>query len=728
MTWPIGTRARLRFLLNASGDPTSKAFQLEYKKNGSGSYAKVPVGASVAEAYGTVTFQAIGTGANGSTTVAPTWPATANGYKEIAVITSGSSGDATPTAPDGTWTLEATAATTDGTYGVDTGPRRVTVFSRDCDGSESGTVTFSISGGNSCRGTISVFSKAGSGAWVISAQGANDSGAHTGISMTAASMNWNTGDAVLVANAQRVDNATQSSQSLTASGVTFGTRTNRAATAVTTGNDHRHSVDTFAAISGTSNVNAAPTWAYTASAAASSASVIVRLREYTAPATNEIYIDASANIAASAATSTTSQLTGGSGSFTAGKISDDTNPLPGIDIGSGGNTELEWAINTQAPAAGGDYYDFRVTAAGVALDTYTAVPRLTLASAGTPVGMAAETDSGFALAATQIRAAGQASETDSALALGGIAVRSTGLSSETDSAFALAPLQLSGVGVASETDAALALAGKQSLDVGLAAESDSALTLAPVQASATGRADETDAALALQALQIAPAGRADETDNSLALTALVALPIGLATETDSALALDAGSASGAGLAIETDTALALAALQIGSAGLASETDAALALAAVAISAVGLASESDAAIAMSPVQIAPVGRADEIDTALQLSSGVSGDVGLASETDAAFALLPLQIAPVGLATETDTALAPTAETPPPEPPPPPLDISGAGSGGSSAGTPPSRRKSQDDTEDDFLLQQRRIYEQNQQAIAAIIAIAEACDLL
>lgn len=380
MTWSLGTRARLRFLLNATSDPASAAFRLEFKKNGTGSYVAVPVGTGVAEAYGTVTFQAIGTGANGSTTVAPTWPTTANGYKALAVITSGSTGDATPTAPDGTWTLEGTAATTDGTYGVDAGPRRVTVFSRDCDGTETGTVTFSISGGDTCRGTISVFSKSGSGAWVIQVQGANDSGAHTGISMTGASMNWNTGDAVLVANAQRVDNATQSSQSLTASGVTFGTRTNRAATAVTTGNDHRHSVDTFAAISGTSNVNAAPTWAYTASAAASSASVIVRLREYTASVANQVYIDASANIAASAATSTTSQLTGGSGSFIAGRISDDTNPLPSIDIGSDGNTELEWSINTQSPAANGDYYDFIVTKSGTALDTYTAIPRLTLGS------------------------------------------------------------------------------------------------------------------------------------------------------------------------------------------------------------------------------------------------------------------------------------------------------------------------------------------------------------
>lgn len=98
-----------------------------------------------------------------------------------------------------------------------------------------------------------------------------------------------------------------------------------------------------------------------------------------------VYIYPSANISASAADTTTSQLTGGSGSFTAGRISDDTAALPGVDIGSGGNTELEWCIYANATylPGGNTTVDFRVTKGGIALDTYTQTPSVTLTVAAT---------------------------------------------------------------------------------------------------------------------------------------------------------------------------------------------------------------------------------------------------------------------------------------------------------------------------------------------------------
>lgn len=386
-TAALSTNLRLRALVNATGDPATGAYTLRYQKNGSGGYVAVPVGATVPEAYGTVTFQSIGTGANGSTTVAPTYPASiASGDYLVCVVTSGATNSETPTTPSG-WTLLATGASTDGTYGIDTGPRRVTAFGKIADGTESGTLTVSITNGGTCRGTISRFTKAGSGSWNVEAQGGNDSTSGTGVSIAFASMNWNTGDAVLVATGQRVDSATQSAQSLTATGVTFGTRTNRAATAVTTGNDHRHTVDTFAAISSTSDVDAAPTWAYTASAAASAGGVIVRLREYTAPVTNEVYVATSANITAGGE-ATTAQLTAPSGKstsdFVTGRMWDDENGTDSIDITTDDYTELEWCLQAQSPATNGDYFDFRVYAGAAALDTYTVTPRWTLGSGSTP--------------------------------------------------------------------------------------------------------------------------------------------------------------------------------------------------------------------------------------------------------------------------------------------------------------------------------------------------------
>ena len=384
-TAPLATNLRLRMLVNATLDLASAAFTLRYQKNGAGGYVAVPVGATVPEVYGTVTFGAIGTGANGTTTVAPSYPTgiTAGQYL-VCVVTSGGTGSPTPSTPSG-WTLLATGASTDGTFGIDTGPRRVTVFGKEAVGTESGTLTVSITSGDTCRGTISRFTKSGSGTWTIQAQGGDDSTSGTGFSATLASMNWNTGDAVLVAVGQRVDTVTQSAQSLTASGVTFGTRTNRASTAVTTGNDHRHVVDTFAAISGTSNVNAAPTWAYTGSAATSGGVVIVRLREYTAAVTNEVYVATSANITAGGE-ATTAQLTAPSGKstsdFVTGRMWDNENGSDSIDITTDDYTELEWCLQAQSPAANGDYFDFRVYSGSSALDTYTVTPRWTLGSGG----------------------------------------------------------------------------------------------------------------------------------------------------------------------------------------------------------------------------------------------------------------------------------------------------------------------------------------------------------
>lgn len=92
-----------------------------------------------------------------------------------------------------------------------------------------------------------------------------------------------------------------------------------------------------------------------------------------------LVLTASANIAAAAATATTSQLTGGTGSFTAGKISDDTNPLPSIDITADGYTELEWAFSgVTGLAANGDVYEFRVVRGGQPLDAYTVTPLYTV--------------------------------------------------------------------------------------------------------------------------------------------------------------------------------------------------------------------------------------------------------------------------------------------------------------------------------------------------------------
>lgn len=168
-----------------------------------------------------------------------------------------------------------------GTWGVDTGTRRATIFRKDSvDGSESGTVTVSLSGttANTLCATIARFEvTSGYGVLEEVSTGADTSNG-TGYSATGSSnIDLAANDLLAVLVAQNIDSGTQSSQSITASGITFGTRTNRASTAVTNGNDHRHILDTVPVSSGSGAV--APTYAYTISANGSGPAAFLRLRE-----------------------------------------------------------------------------------------------------------------------------------------------------------------------------------------------------------------------------------------------------------------------------------------------------------------------------------------------------------------------------------------------------------------------------------------------------------------
>lgn len=83
---------------------------------------------------------------------------------------------------------------------------------------------------------------------------------------------------------------------------------------------------------------------------------------------------------------TTARLTAPAGKtsgsdFQSGIISEATNPLTSLDLGSGKYTELEWCFQATAEAVNAAVYEFRVTYNGVALDTYTVTPTMTI---GTP--------------------------------------------------------------------------------------------------------------------------------------------------------------------------------------------------------------------------------------------------------------------------------------------------------------------------------------------------------
>jgi hypothetical protein len=182
----------------------------------------------------------------------------------------------------GGWTNIGTLEGGTGTYAADTGTRRCTIFRKDTvSGSESGTVTVTLSGGTGTGIRASIIRVDPTNAAYTLTQAVvsgADSSHGTGYSALATSnLTWAVNDLLVICCASSTDSATQSSVSITASGVTFGTLTNRSSVAITGGFDHRHIIDTVpvTAVGSAS----APTYAWTASANTNGPTLFLKIQQ-----------------------------------------------------------------------------------------------------------------------------------------------------------------------------------------------------------------------------------------------------------------------------------------------------------------------------------------------------------------------------------------------------------------------------------------------------------------
>lgn len=221
----------------------------------------------------TITFGAIGTTANGTTSAAPAYPSGVTAGDTFFCLVTGRSNTANtaPTMPAG-WTRLSGYEGGTGTWAADTGTRRVDVFRKDnaATGSESGTVTVSLAGSTNNTLQASIIRVSATSGSLVNANlvFGVDTTNDTSYSATATSnLDFVAGGLVVVTTAQNLDTGTQSSRSLAASGVGFGTLTSRVSNATTSGYDHRHIVETAEVSSG--GVTTAPTYSYTISASGS---------------------------------------------------------------------------------------------------------------------------------------------------------------------------------------------------------------------------------------------------------------------------------------------------------------------------------------------------------------------------------------------------------------------------------------------------------------------------
>lgn len=392
------TQARLlRVLVNATGDPAATAYTLRAQKNGVGGYTKVNVGAASSP---TLSYGAAGTiaySASGGTSVAPTYPTgiTTNSCLVLVVGQKPSSANSgSVTTPSG-WTLQGqNTGATDGdtggyttTLGADTGNTNIYVYTKDTVlGTESGTLTVTVGTNNVCWANIYRIESSDVATWSY-AVGVSKDTTGGNVSIATGSMAIVAGDYILAGMVIPTDVTTPaqfSAEALSQSGTTFGTVTEVQEPDSGTGNDIGGFIVEALVSSGSGS------GAVTLTATAGGTTTNVRgpgfvFRARAASVTNEVYIDASANIAAGGE-ATTARLTAPSGKttsdFVTGRRWDDENGTDTIDISTDDYTEVEWKVALSSTPVANDYYDFRVYAGINALDTYTQLPRWTVPATG----------------------------------------------------------------------------------------------------------------------------------------------------------------------------------------------------------------------------------------------------------------------------------------------------------------------------------------------------------
>ena len=410
---------RIRMLLNATGDPASAQYRLGWRISG-GTYAPVEVSSGSA-----VTFGAVGATTNTGTT-APriAYPTGITEGQLLVLVLASRPNTSTFTTPSG-WTLQDTATGGAGAEGAGTGTVRCTVFTKIADGHEQGSLSLVLTSGTSVGGAIFRVTRGGGKRFDVAVATGSDNSAGTTWSVTFGSDPGVTaGDLVFVASAGSEDTATQASQALAQTGVTYGAMTERIDAAITTGNDLRLVLTEHAITSGTSSAAATYTMTVSGTNAANQAgaSIMIRVRQVDAA----IKMQASANITASGE-NTTAQLTAPSGKstsdFVAGRMQDDENPADAIDITTDDYTELEWCIIADGDAAANsDVYEFRVVRSdGVPLATYTVTPQWTIGAGGIEGDLAATEAQDTFAASGDVIVAGDlaATEAQDALAASG---------------------------------------------------------------------------------------------------------------------------------------------------------------------------------------------------------------------------------------------------------------------------------------------------------------------
>lgn len=226
----------------------------------------------------TITYGATGAQAVHTDTITPALVG-AVGDLAILQVVSGHPSDNMPSTPSG-WTLVGTSSGGGGTFGAGAGPRRLTWFARVLAGGESAPTTAIPTGstGSVIAGRVVSLSRSAGTGWRWAATFGEDTVSDTSLSaVCATAITWTAGDLAVLGYAVASSADSYTAEAVTATGVTFGTVTERADAAITTGDGETAALATCAVSAGSGTQ--APTVTATLAAASTGVAGVLRVRE-----------------------------------------------------------------------------------------------------------------------------------------------------------------------------------------------------------------------------------------------------------------------------------------------------------------------------------------------------------------------------------------------------------------------------------------------------------------
>ncbi|MEV7684461.1 hypothetical protein [Streptomyces bungoensis] len=228
----------------------------------------------------TISYGAAGALAQHTDTVTPALPAgTAAGQLAILQVVSAHPNDSQPTTPSG-WTLAGSLSGGAGTFGLNTGLRRLTLFARVLTGGDTAPTTAIPAGssGSAIGARVFTLSRTAGKGWRWAFTAGADAVSDTAFSAACSdALTWAVGDFAVLAYGWNTQTASSSARAVTATGITYAAATSLLADQISSGNGGRLHMATTSVTAGSGTQ--APTVTATLSAAAAGVGAVLRVRE-----------------------------------------------------------------------------------------------------------------------------------------------------------------------------------------------------------------------------------------------------------------------------------------------------------------------------------------------------------------------------------------------------------------------------------------------------------------